>query len=260
MTESWFKYMAGLLDADGSLSFQFAQTTTGNYGVYLRLVLVAAESVDRQGKFIKSLPYGSVVSTEAKGTWSKRNDWVVTKRTDIELLLPRIIKHMVIKGRHWQWMYDVWVEHRGKQVDSNGMERLKIACKASRAEAGPVRAKKHPTWAWVAGYIDGDGSLINEYDEDKKYQRMRVNVTAHSNDVIGLELLQKAFGGSIGDVKGTNIKRWWRNLGYQDSSFAIHFLRKLVRHSKLKKHKIELILSNHLQRLSVNTPTGEAIV
>ena len=260
MTESWFKYMAGLLDADGSLTFQFAKTTTGNYGIYLRMVLVAAESIDREGKFIKSLPYGTVIHTEPKGEWAARNDWVVTKRTDLELLLPRIIKHMVIKGRHWDWMFNVWRQHRGQTVDETYCERLKIACKDSRSEAGPLRAKKHPTWAWVAGYVDGDGSLVNKYDEQKHYQCMRVNVTAHKNDRVGLDLLQKAFGGTISEVKNTNVLRWWRNLGYKDASFATHFLRKLVRHSQLKKHSIEQILSNHSQRLSVNTPTGEAIV
>lgn len=260
MTETWFKYMAGLLDADGSLSFQFARTKDGNYGVYLRLVLVAAESVDRNGKLINSLPFGSVVRTTLDNGWAPRNDWVVTKRAELEMILPRIMKHMVIKGRHWKWMYDVWVENRGKTVDENGCERLRLASKASRADANPIAAKKHPTWAWVAGYIDGDGSFVNKYDNRKKYQCMRVNVTAHKNDRVGLDLLCKAFGGSISEVKGTNILRWWRGLGYRDSSFATHFLHKLVRHSKLKKYTIEQILSNHSQRLSVNTPKGEAIV
>lgn len=258
--ESWFKYMAGLLDADGSLTFQFARTTTGKYGVYLRLVLVAAESVDRDGKLINSLPFGSVVRSTLKENWSPRNDWVVTKRTELEMLLPRLMKHMVIKGKHWKWMYDTWVQHRGVTVDEAYCERLKIACKASRSEAGPIAAKKHPTWAWVAGYIDGDGTLDNRYIARKKHHCMRVNVTAHKNDRVGLDLLQKAFGGTISEVGGTNILRWWHNLGYKDSSFTKMFLSKLVQHSRLKKYKMEQILSNHSQRLSVNTPKGEAIV
>ena len=258
MNESWFKYMAGLLDADGSLSFQFAKTKEG-FGVYLRLVLVAAESVDREGKFIKSLPFGSVVTTPHE-KWATRNDWVVTKRNELELLLPRIMKHMVIKGAHWQRMYDRWVALRGQKISEQDCVVLKQFSKDSREHAGPIKAKNHPTWAWIAGYLDGDGSYVNKYDHKKKYTRMIVNATAHKNDRISLDLLYKAFGGTISEVKGTNILRWQRGLGYNNHQFAVSFLQKIVKHSQLKKYKIEQILYNHSQRLNVNTSTEEVIV
>lgn len=251
MQETFLKYLAGLLDADGALSFQFAETTTSRCGVYLRLVLTAAESVDKDGQFIKSLPFGSVVTTEIAG-WSKRNDWVVTKRSELEQLLPRLVKHMVVKGAHWKRMYDAWVALRGRTVSSQGADELRTWSKTSRSKAGPVKPRNHPSWAWVAGYLDGDGSYQNRYCPNKKYRAMRVSCTAHVNDRIGLELLQKAFGGNISEIKGTNIVRWWRGLGYANSSFATRFLSKIVHHSRLKKHQVEAILANHSQRLTVS--------
>ena len=42
--------------------------------------------------------------------------------------------------------------------------------------------------------------------------------------------------------------------------FALKFLPRLVKHSRLKKHKLEQMICYHRQRLSVSAPAGEAIV
>ncbi len=90
---------------------------------------------------------------------------------------------------------------------------------------------------------------------------MRVSVTAHITDIIALEFLQEAFGGTIRKNSRTdNVRVWWRGLGPANASFALRFLPKLVKHSRLKKHKIEQMIHFHKQRLSVSAPTGEATV
>lgn len=262
MKESQVKYLAGLLDADGCLGFHFTKVED-KWRVYLRLTLVAAESVDKDGKFIKALPsetgMGRVQTTEYGNGWSRRNDWVVSKWSDQNKLLPRIIKHMVVKGRHWQWMYEQAHSLRGQQITHREKELLVEASKESRKFSGPVKPKNHPTWAWIAGYLDGDGSFQNKYNKKKKHQAMRVNATSHKNDSVGLELLQKAFGGLIYQPS-PNIMRWQQNLGYANTSFAKKFLSKIVTHSRLKKYKIERLLHNHRQRLIEKTPTGEETV
>lgn len=262
MKESDVKYLAGLLDADGSLGFAFVPVED-KWRVYLRLTLVAAESVDKGGKFLKSLPsdtgMGKLYSKDYGNGWARRNDWVVYKWSDLNKLLPRIIKHMVVKGRHWQWMFQQATALRGKQITQEEKNLLESARKESRKHSGPEKPKKHPTWAWVAGYLDGDGSFLNKYNKKKKHRAMRVNATSHVNDSVGLELLQHAFGGLIYDVS-PSIKRWQQNLGYANSSFALSFLTKIVKHSRLKKHKIESLIHNHRQRLIEKTPSGEETV
>lgn len=244
MTETEVKYLSGLIDADGSIGFEFT-----NKRVYLALSLISAESIDKHG-FVKSLPettgFGTVCQKDRQvETWSKVHVWKVTKAKDLEMLLPRLIKHLVIKGKHFQRMFDKWKEYRSKILEEHIIEQLRLFAKISRSDAGPVKPKKHPTWSWVAGYLDGDGSYVFKKAPSQSTARMFVQATAHENDKIGLELLLKAFGGYI-NTRGTacpHILDWKHSLGKSNQAFAVHFLTKVLRHSRLKKHKIETLLA-----------------
>lgn len=253
MNESLVKYLAGLLDADGSLSLEHHIGYDGRVRISLNLHLSSSDTVDRHG-FVASLP-----DLTGMGRYNryhdKYNQWFVGHRADLEMLLPRLIKHLVIKGKHWQWLLDFWRDWRSQAKGQKSMsmqewESLQQTARESRiTRVGPVRSKNHPTWAWVAGYLDGDGCYSLRTKRDK---HIRISVTAHVNDVCGLEFLQKAFGGTIvTDSRSNNIKIWWRGLGPRDASFALRFLPKVVNHSRLKKHKIEQVIGFHRQRLSV---------
>jgi hypothetical protein len=142
------------------------------------------------------------------------------------------------------------------------MEQLKELSKHSRRlKVGPLRAKNHPTWAWLAGWLDGDGYYTMRYSKSDNYTAMRVGGVAHINDAAVLEFIRDAFGGSIKPHgQSENCMVWYRSLGVRDASFALSFLGKVVRHSRLKRHKIEQMIHFHRQRLSDLAPTGEATV
>jgi hypothetical protein len=244
MTETEVKYLAGLIDADGSIGFEFT-----NKRVYLALSLIAAESIDQHG-FVVSLPEitgsGTVCRKErAQQNWAVVNVWKVTKAKDIEMLLPRLIKHMVIKAKHFQRMLEKWQEYRSQVLEDHIIEQLRLFAKVSRSDAGPIKPKKHPTWAWVAGYLDGDGSFVYKQAPSHNTPRMFVQATAHENDTVALELLYKAFGGNLNSRGKTcpHIWDWKHSLGSGNQAFAVHFLTKVHRHSRLKKHKIETMLA-----------------
>lgn len=261
MDESLVKYLAGLLDADGSMSFNFKrdQNRQDRYFVGLTLNLSSSVAVDKKC-FVDTLPaltgFGSV---SYYGANRQFKTWTVAKRAELEMLVPRLVKHMVIKARHWQWLFETWRELRGAYGENacSGEKRQSLteASKKSRNErVGPLKPKNHPTWGWLAGYIDGDGTYhyrrytVNGYTQWSIF----VSVVAHTNDISALHFLEKAFGGSIQDQSaGANCKVWRRSLGYQNRSFAERFLPKLAKHSRLKREKIEEILSHHQQRLSV---------
>ena len=256
MNESLAKYLAGLLDADGSLSFESHRGYDDKVRIGLKLHLVGADSTDHHG-FIKSLPELTGFGNVSIG---KYNQWNVGHRADLEMVLPRIIKHMVIKAQHWQWLLDLWRDYRSQDKGQKNLTvdewlALSQACKESRKfRVGPIKPKKHPTWAWVAGYLDGDGCYSFRTSRNNN---MRVSATAHVTDVVALEFLQGAFGGTIrGHSRTENVRVWWRGLGPQNASFAIRFLPKLVKHSRLKKHKIEQMIHYHRQRLSVSGATA----
>lgn len=262
INESFAKYMAGLLDADGSLSFQFSHAKDG-FGVYMRMTLVACESIDREGAFIKSLPtltgLGFAMSkTSENPNHSIRNEWRLTNRTELNLFLPWIIKHMVIKGQHWQWMLDVYSRHKGAAISQEAADALRAASEASRLKAGPIKPKSHPTWAWVAGYFDGDGCYKNRFDKKSSRWHRRIVVEAAKSDRIALDLLLKAFGGALYVRERTCI--WSLNLGPRNRSLADKLLPEMAKHTRLKKHKIEQLINYHRQRLNDSTATAEAIV
>ena len=267
MNESLVKYLAGLLDADGSLSFSFKhdQNRVGRFFVGLSLRLTASDQIDHAG-FVESLP-----KLTGMGTTSRYGDkhqfvvWQINKRADLEMLLPRLVKHMVIKAKHWQWIFEVWREARTEGKTCSVQERVALSAaskESRRLRTGPLKPKNHPTWAWLAGYLDGDGwytyrSGRYKNFRGKEYQQWSISVgaVAHVNDIGVLEFIQKAFGGNIRDhTQSKNVKCWHRSLGYQNRSFALRFLPNLAKHSQLKRHKIDAIIHHHRQRLSVPGP------
>ena len=257
--ESFVKYLAGLLDADGSLSFNFKRDINrpDRYFLSLHLRLTSSDVVDRH-RFVENLPkrYG-IGSVSRYGKSSQFTAWNVSKRADLEVLLPRIIKHMVIKAKHWQWILDTWRETRAgrKTLSLEEREQLTLASSQSRrSNVGPLKPKNHPTWAWLAGYLDGDGTYsYRRYRVDGYIQwAIYVSAVAHINDILVLQFLEKSFGGRIIDQGQSEVvKIWKRSLGYQNRDFALRFLPKLARHSRLKRHKIDAIIHHHRQRLSV---------
>jgi len=266
VNESLVKYLAGLLDADGSLSFDSHRGYDENVRISLKLHLTAADTIDRDG-FVASLPeltgFGNVNNYNGKYT-----QWSVCHRNELEMLVPRLIKHMYVKPQHWQWLMDYWREHRSQEKGQKWLseaewQKLSEASKESRrTRVGPVKPKNHPSWAWLAGFLDGDGCFSFRTSRN---HNMRLSVTAHVSDLPVLEFLQNAFGGTIrNNSRSDDIKVWWRGLGPSHESFVLDFLPRLVKHSRFKRHKIEQMIHfyNHRrqQRLSASTPTGDAIV
>jgi hypothetical protein len=274
MNESLVKYLSGLLDADGCLSFKFRRDDNKPHRIYMSLMvsLASSEAIDRRG-FIETLPtltgFGVFSTTVSKpdsiGKGNKYYRWDVAKSAHLEMLLPRLIKHMVIKAQHWQWMLETWREQRSKPLSAAECDLLRALSKASReTRTGPIKPKNHPSWAWLAGFLDGDGHYTHiqtrhEYGGIRNH--MRVGCVAHRNDRHVLEFIQKACGGHIGDHTQTkSVLVWVRSLGASNRSFALRFLPSVAKHSRLKRHKIDQMIHYHQQRLSAPTPAGEATV
>lgn len=269
MDETIFKYLAGLLDSDGLVSFDFRNEirNEGWANLGLKVAIDASDAVDKHG-FVEGLPerigFGCVRRHGDKKQYVR---WCISSRRDLEMFVPRVLKHMCVKARHLQRMFEMWREKRGVVLSPEDCEELRAWSKQSRYDAGPLKPKNHPSWAWVAGYLDGNGhymfSLANK-GAAKETRSMRVSACCHKGDVGVLEFLHKAFGGKIRTHPATdNAMLWDRNIGLSQKSFALEFLGKIVRFSQFKRHRIEQIIAfhhAHQQRLSDQTPAGEAIV
>lgn len=273
MKESLIKYLAGLLDADGSMSYGFKRdyNREDTFFISLRLSLAASDVVDKNG-FVENLPFETGMGcTSRYGKKKQYINWIVGKRSDLEMIVPRLVKHMVVKGKHWNWMFTLWREQlRGeKTFSSYNRKMLTQAVKESRkTQTGPLKPKNHVTWAWLAGYLDGDGCYSYRSGKYKSYRgreykqwTIKVTAIAHITDIVVLEMLKKCFGGRIVPMnKSSNVMIWERSLGYQNRSFALNFLPKVAKHSRLKRYKIDQMIYHHRQRLSVPGTKVQAIV
>ena len=247
--ESEIKYLAGLLDADGSLELRM---NTGY--LHLRLSLTAAESIDRDGVYIKNLASraGQLYTRKRTENWAITNDWVVCRRNELNQLLPRLLKHMIIKAKHWEFLFKLYTRNKAIKLNSEVIAKFKNASAQSRLRnTGPCKPKNFPSKAWVAGYIDGDGWYLKRKRKHNSSTELHVGAVSHPGDRIGIDLLAKTYGGVVKlDSKG--YVRWIRNLGVRDRAFAKTFLKTMYRHSRLKRYKIERFLEfhNEPQRLS----------
>lgn len=254
MNETDIKYLAGLLDADGSFYF----TYTNSY-CYLNIDLDLSTGIDRDMKFTTWLcshlgvnPKVYHRTSNAVGVDSIKI--TVSKRSTLENLIPRLLKYLVIKGGHLERMTLKWKELRGIKCSPELIGELKQFSIDSRNQPGPIREKSWLPKAYVAGYIDGDGC----YSMKKSSGTYNVSTVAHVKDRVVSDLLLKQYGGRIHYQE--DWIRWVHPLGRTNKSFAVKFLRDMHKHSKLKKFKIEQFLHYHSQRLTEETPAGEIIV
>jgi len=244
MKEIDIKYLAGLLDADGSFFFNYSSGF-----VYLTLSLDLSTGIDKDMKFTNWLckeldvtPCITKRPSNAKGVSSIKI--TVSRRASLERLVPRLLKYLVIKGKHLQTLYLKWKELCGVKQSDAEIEELKEFVKASRQNVGPIRTKSWLPKAYVAGYIDGDGC----YCMKRSSGTYNVSTVSHKNDRIVTDLLYKQYGGRIHSQE--DWVRWVHPLGKQSRGFAIPFLKDMHRHSRLKTWKIEQFLNYHSQRLT----------
>lgn len=246
LTESDFKYLAGLLDADGWCSFQFIKSHNSTQKTYLQLSvgLAASETVDKGGLLVQWL--GSHCGTtsgylDANGTLVRT--WRLNKRSDLNMFIPRLTKHMIIKAKHFDRLHGIYENLKGQEIDASKIEILKEVSKQSRLDAGPLKAKNFASKAWTAGFLDGDGHYGIHKRKKDNYTSLSIDALVSESDKVALDLLHKTYGGAI-HYQGDN-PRWYRGLGKQHRAFAIDFLKIMHRHSRLKKHKIEKMLAFH---------------
>ena len=264
ISESFVKWLAGLVDSDGSISFfQERNIKYGYYLLRLTLQIGSSDAFDKEHRmldYIRNTTWMGTIKTDKRVINGKvYKTWCVLKTSEIEALLPRLIKHLVVKGRHALTLFDTWKRLKGDHLSEEDIESLRLFSKQSRAIAGPVKSKNHPSFAWTAGFCDGDACFNIQYRKDRPTPLMSIEIIQHKNDYVGIELLQKAFGGKISKKK-EHLLIWRRNLGLESSSFTNFLLPKLLRYSTIKKHRIEQILHFHSQRLNEEIPMGKVIV
>lgn len=222
-SEQLNKYVAGLLDSDGYMSFEFIKDK-----VYVRMGISQAATVDTDSQMLRALrrhyKLGNISYTYQDNGVAICHWRLGTK--DANILWNRVGKHMRIKQTHFKFLLD-----RQPEAHLFTREELTESSRLSRANTRWFKRPKHLSYAYVAGLLDGDGC----YRIRKKHGVIvSMCVKAAIQEDFILEKLQEDFKGSI-NKHSENMRCWRRGLGKGHKQFAIPFLKKMRQYSCIER-------------------------
>lgn len=224
------KYIAGFVDADGSFGVKFNRTDNG-YTPALSMQCSQETAKDKVLEYIQE---------SVGGTLHFRRSQTVLEipQKQAKKLLSRIAKYLVIK-RHFANVCLEVIENSGK-LTLDEVHDMKRYLKEERKK-NPIPMPNFPARKWVAGYFDGDGCLAVSYRKHTGFCYVSARVTAVDHYRVGLELLQRAFGGKIYDVKKKEgvYPMWTLSM---PPSKAKQFIGYFAKHSVVKKDQLYFIL------------------
>jgi hypothetical protein len=225
------KYIAGFLDADGSIQIMWRRVDRADSNPELRRAYISLEfSQHPQQDLVLHLIQQSIggALTEDRG-YSILKLWGSQAR----MTLARIRKHMVIK-RHYA---DVCLEMHGRVF--NKREAARRLKEERRVKSLPL--PNFPGRKWLAGYTDGDGCFQVRNRKDAMACQIVYEAAASEYDSEGLEIVHKNFGGSLlaTDNVRKHILKYCLTL---PPSKAKQFLGYFAKHLITKRDQAEFIL------------------
>ena len=224
------KYIAGFFDADGTVGVVFHRDCKTPQ---LRVAFSQETKQDEVLHLIQR-DYGGSISYSmiGSGQYTKLS---FSGNKQATMLLNRIKKHSVLKRRYIEVCLDVC----GRQLDCSEIDRVKAFLKIQRKiKSYPL--PNFPPRKWLAGYFDGDGCVHAGVRKSSvnKHAQVRAHFCAEDCYEGGIEVIQKAFGGSIKQMR-ENVKQWYLDVS---PSKATEFFGYFGKHTVVKRSQIEFIL------------------
>lgn len=227
------KYIAGFLDADGSLGLAWSKVDRADSNPKMKrgYLSVSFSQITSQDKVIH------LIQERIGGCISYRKE---PEETRLRLtgkkavaVLNRIKKYLVIKKHYANVLLDVC----GGVYNRAEMNRYLKEQRKIRSLPLP----NFPPRKWLAGYFDGDGCISVRLPKDRKSVQPTVGISASSFDTEGLEIIHKSFGGLLHDheAKRSHLKRWLLTM---PPSKAKQFLGYFAKHLINKREQAYFIL------------------
>lgn len=226
------KYLAGFLDADGSIQVMWRPVDRADTDPTKRRGYLALEFSQRSDRdeVLKQAAgtFGGKVSLESRGPYSK----LVIYGSPAMQVLNRIKQHLVIKRSYADAALSVLGEPVKVEV---AQAYLKLQ---RRVRSDPL--PNYPSRKWAAGYFDGDGSISARITKSNT-AAIYFEVVASDFDSEGIELLQKAFGGTVNSMgKRAHLRKWTLSVPPSKlKEIGLHFGQYLI----IKKSQFDFITS-----------------
>lgn len=249
--ESFNKYIAGLFDGDGTITYRCVKKEENRYTIGLKFEIITEHKNKHILYEIKEyFKVGTIYE-------NKYVTYVVNDYNHILSIFNRIKKHLIIKGQHFQFLInyvgDLKKLHINKRnITKEELQKFRDTVKDSRKNTKALKHKDYVTLSWLAGFIDADGNVQHRFRDsfckkaNKQYRRtdfaLRIELAYY--DYQALELIQKSFGGRLNITK-RNTANYTLSLGIRSNSKTRDLMKKLVSLLKVKhkRYNLEQILS-----------------
>lgn len=196
------KYLAGFLDADGSIQVMWRPLDRGNTNPEIQRPYLSLEFSQREDRddVLKRIQkeFGGKLTTNVRGPYTQ----LTLFGSPAEQVLNRIKKHLVVKRDYAESVLSILKQPCNRKEMQVWLKRQRRI----RSFALP----NYPSRKWAAGYFDGDGSISARLNKGRISAAIYFEVVAADYDSEGIEILQKAFGGTINVLSKnrTHLRKW----------------------------------------------------
>jgi len=229
------KYIAGFLDADGSIQLMWRPVDRVDSNPEVRRAYLSIEFGQKTDQDevlyrIQAAIGGKITHPERQGqppvtilkVWGKQ----------ALMAMSRIRKHLVIK-RHYA---NVVMDMHGKAFN---VSEARVHMKEQR-KMKSLPLPNFPPRQWLAGYFDGDGTISVRIGSGRTSAQPTAEIVASGYDSEGVEIIHKVFGGSLKASKErSHLVKWTLTM---PPSKAKEFLGYFAKHLIAKKEQAYVIL------------------
>lgn len=187
------KYLAGFVDADGHFSVRARLGARPDLEFSVAQDVAFAEPLE-----VLQAEFGGIIRTKFDGKHAE----LMMRGGPARKAFERLKKYLVLKRDQAERFLDL--VDRGVVLKTEGdVKAVRQRVKEIRAY-GATHQPNYPSRKWMAGYVDGDGSFACKVCKKTGYAYPFLTILAAPNYVVGVTLLQKAFGGRL-QAMGKNV-------------------------------------------------------
>jgi len=189
------KYIAGFLDADGSISLYWRKVDRADTNPETRRGYIALRFTQQTKKDEVLYKIQENIGGKISFYENKEATELLIFGNKAQNILNRIKKHLVIKRHYANVVLDM-----AKKVYNSKQARIYLK---EQRKIRSLPLPNYPPRQWLAGYFDGDGCLCARLPRKRNSVQPTFEITSSDYDSEGIEIINKAFGGSI-NIFGKN--------------------------------------------------------
>lgn len=223
----FYKYLAGLVDADGNLYFDYRKSTSNK--MYSICKISIAQKKSSLLFFIKDKlnDIGSFYYNKVGGAWIYQ---LIGK--DSFKLLENIGTFFVLKKDQAEY-----VLKNKKNILPFNKEKIQN----DRKEMSGLRFSHNmPTqfsYAWFSGFFDGDGYIGAQMGKNSKKPKIVMAISFDKKENFFGNYLIAHLGGQVRKMRN-GVMQWYLNVNSEN----LHILESMVKFSFNKRHEIEEVI------------------